>query len=61
MKALGGRLLTEQGREVGPLQDIEIDEGGAVTGLIAPNGTIDAADLLGIGSYAVVVADSDQG
>ena len=56
-KALGGRVLTDQGRDIGPLQDIDIDEDGAVTGLTAAHGSIAAADLLGIGSYAVVVVD----
>jgi uncharacterized protein YrrD len=58
-KALGGRVLTEQGREIGPLHDVDVDETGAVTGLDVAGGVVAAADLLGIGSYATVVADRD--
>jgi sporulation protein YlmC with PRC-barrel domain len=56
-KALGGRVLTDQGREIGPLQDIDIDDDGAVTTLTTATGLIPAGDLIGIGSYAVMVTD----
>ncbi|MGI8764078.1 MAG: PRC-barrel domain-containing protein [Ilumatobacteraceae bacterium] len=57
-KVLGGRLLTDEGRDVGPLADIEIDaESGAVRSLIVPTGRMAPEALLGIGSYATIVHD----
>lgn len=58
-KVIGGRVLTEQGREIGPLNGIDIDDDGNVTALATATNTIAAGDLIGIGTYAVVVADHD--
>jgi sporulation protein YlmC with PRC-barrel domain len=53
-------VLTDQGREIGPLQDIDIDDDGSITALITAAGPIAADDLIGIGSYAVVVTDHND-
>ncbi len=57
--ALGGRVLTDQGREVGVLDDVAIDDGGGLNSLVVGSMTVPADDLLGIGSYATVVRDPD--
>lgn len=55
-KVLGGRLLTDEGRELSALADIEIDaESGTVQSLIVSTGTLDPDALLAIGSYATIV------
>jgi sporulation protein YlmC with PRC-barrel domain len=56
--ALGGRVLTDQGREVGSLNDVEIDDDGAIVSLLVGDRRVEADDLLGIGSYASVVRDT---
>jgi sporulation protein YlmC with PRC-barrel domain len=53
---VGQRLLTDQGYEIGALDDVEFDEAsGALRGLIASERAIDAQALIGVGSYAVIV------
>jgi sporulation protein YlmC with PRC-barrel domain len=55
--ALGGRVLTDQGRDVGPLDDVDIDDDGTLSALVIATDRVGADDLLGIGSYATVVRD----
>jgi sporulation protein YlmC with PRC-barrel domain len=55
--ALGGRVLTDQGRDIGPLTDIAISADGSVTALFTPNATISASALLGLDSSVVLVTD----
>ena len=57
LKALGGHVLTDQGREIGPLHDVDIDDDGGVITLTTASGIVAADDLIGIGSYAVIVTD----
>ncbi|MET0144641.1 MAG: PRC-barrel domain-containing protein [Ilumatobacteraceae bacterium] len=57
-KALGARVLTDAGRELAALVDLDIDPtDGAVTSLTLSDRTLPAESLLGIGSYATVVSD----
>ena len=56
--AIGGRVLTDQGREVGSLNDVDIDDDGAMVALLVGDRRVEADDLLGIGSYATVVRDT---
>ena len=58
--ALGGRVLSDQGREVGSLNDVEIDDDGAIVSLLVGDRRVEADDLLGIGSYATVVRDTTE-
>ncbi len=55
--ALGGRVLTDEGRDVGPLDDVEIDDDGALAALLIAATRVGADTLLGIGSYATIVRD----
>lgn len=53
---LGKRVLTDAGRELGTVSDVEFDpETGRVTALLTDREQIDGARLRGIGTYAVVV------
>lgn len=57
-KALGGRVLSDGGRELGTLADVDIDaETGAVEAVVVGDDRLDADTLHGIGSYATVVRD----
>jgi len=54
----GRRVLTDEGRELGPLSTMEVDEGsGALTSLVLSDRRIMPDQLIGIGSYATVVHD----
>jgi sporulation protein YlmC with PRC-barrel domain len=54
---LAKRVLSALGDELGKVQDIEFDpESGQLTSLIVNDQPIDGGRLLGVGSYAVVVA-----
>jgi len=55
--ALGGRVLTDQGREIGVLDDVTIEDDGSLTSLVVGTVNVGSEDLLGIGSYATVVRD----
>ncbi|MCH0543439.1 PRC-barrel domain-containing protein [Streptomyces sp. MUM 203J] len=56
---LGRRALTETGRELGPVENIEFDEAtGRIQRLTIAGREIEGERLLGAGSYAVVVAVS---
>ena len=53
----GKRLLTSGGDELGKVTDVEFDPAtGVVTALLMKKESVDGARLLGVGSYAVVVA-----
>jgi uncharacterized protein YrrD len=59
--AVGKRVLSSTGDELGRLDDVEFDATtGEVTALVLDSGTVVGGRLLGIGSYAVVV-DAEQG
>ena len=53
---LGKRVLSDAGRELGEVQDVEFDpESGSITTLLTKSEQIAGDRLRGIGSYAVVV------
>lgn len=53
---LGKRVLATIGDELGAVQDVEFDpSSGVLSTIVLPGGEIAASDLVGIGSYAVVV------
>ena len=53
---LGKRVLSDAGRELGEVQDVEFDpETGRVTTLLTEREQVSGERLRGIGSYAVVV------
>ncbi|MFY1678780.1 MULTISPECIES: PRC-barrel domain-containing protein [unclassified Streptomyces] len=55
---LGKPVLTESGARHGTVVDVEFDEkSGRVGHLLTAEGQISGEELLGVGSYAVVVAD----
>lgn len=54
---LGKRILSSTGDELGKVDDVEFDpESGVVEALNFAEGQIAGARLIGVGSYAVVVA-----
>lgn len=54
---VGKRVLTESGDEVGTVDDVEFDPGdGTITEVLTSSDAIAGSRLLGVGSYAVVVA-----
>ena len=54
---LGKRVLSDAGRELGEVTDVEFDQStGAITALLTEREQIAGERLRGIGSYAVVVA-----
>jgi sporulation protein YlmC with PRC-barrel domain len=58
LDVLGLRVLTDQGREIGPLDDLDLDDAtGALRALVIDGQPVDASVLLGAGTYAIVVAD----
>jgi uncharacterized protein YrrD len=57
LEIMGKRVLTERGRGIGPITDVDFDpETGAVISLITKTETIAGQRLIGLGSYAVVVS-----
>ncbi|WP_328812081.1 PRC-barrel domain-containing protein [Rhodococcus sp. NBC_00297] len=53
---LGKRVLTTSGSDLGVVQDVDFDpESGSVTSLVMKSTSIPGFDLVGAGSYAVVV------
>jgi sporulation protein YlmC with PRC-barrel domain len=57
-KVLGGRVLTDSGRDLGNLVDLDIDpETGLLTALEVDGASMPADALIGVGSYATVVVD----
>jgi uncharacterized protein YrrD len=61
-KVLGGRVLTDQGLELGTLADVEFDaDSGLVAGLHLNTGRVLPGDSLrGVGSYATVVSHPED-
>jgi uncharacterized protein YrrD len=59
---IGGRVLSDEGETMSPLDDIEFDPtSGQVTELILSNSTrIAGSELLGAGTYATVIKTSAQ-
>lgn len=56
---IGKRVLTETGNELGRIDDVEFDPtDGTITALMTERESIEGSRLLGVGSYAVVVASS---
>jgi sporulation protein YlmC with PRC-barrel domain len=57
-KVIGGRVLTDSGRELRNLADLEIDPAtGQITGLKIGDHSMPADALIGVGRYATVVVD----
>ena len=58
-RLLGKRVLTSTGDALGSVEDVDFDpQSGALTALLVDGGPdVDAARLLGVGSYAVVVRE----
>jgi len=57
---LGGRVLTDRGDALGPLDDVEFDETtGEILTLICGDTAVAAARLRAVGGFAVVVATED--
>ena len=55
---IGRRVLTDAGVELGVVQDIEFDPSdGSIRGTLVGGGEVPGGDLIGLGSYAVVVRD----
>lgn len=55
--ALGGRVLSDEGRDMGLLADVEFDDDGALTGVLVGDAALPPESLLGIGTYATIVHD----
>jgi sporulation protein YlmC with PRC-barrel domain len=53
--AYGTRVLDDAGRELGKVEDIQIEDDGRISGVVV-GGVTHTGRLLGVGSYAVVVA-----
>lgn len=61
-RVLGKRVLTVAGDELGEVDDVEFDPTtGAVTALVLDDGELARGRLVGVGSYAVVVAVEPRG
>lgn len=59
---LGKRVLTDSGRELGEVVDVEFDPAtGRVTTLLTDREQVDGERLRGVGSYAVVVRREQRG
>ncbi len=55
------QVLTEDGHDIGSVADIEFDpESGAILQLVLGDDEIAGSRLIGIGSYAVIVASPDR-
>jgi sporulation protein YlmC with PRC-barrel domain len=56
VRIVGHRVLTDHGRDLGQVRDVEFDPAdGRVVTLMLRDAYVDGDRLLGIGSYAVVV------
>jgi sporulation protein YlmC with PRC-barrel domain len=57
LDVLGRNVLTDQGRSLGKVKDLEFDpdDGGRVTSLILKDSFVNGDRLIGIGSFAVIV------
>ena len=57
-KVIGGRVLTDSGRELRNLVDFEIDaDTGQITAITIGDQPLPAEALIGVGRYAAVVVD----
>jgi sporulation protein YlmC with PRC-barrel domain len=57
-KVIGGRVLTDSGRLLGDLMDVDIDpQTGSLAALAVDGASMPAEALIGVGSYATVVVD----
>ncbi|MGB3773348.1 MAG: PRC-barrel domain-containing protein [Rhodococcus sp. (in: high G+C Gram-positive bacteria)] len=56
---LGKRVMTTAGADIGTVKDVDFDpESGSITSLILESESVPGVDLVGAGSYAVVVRKS---
>lgn len=56
---LGQRVLTDAGDDIGKVDDVDFDPAdGSIRHLLTSGGEVDAARLLGLGSYALMVRHS---
>ncbi|MDQ6855138.1 MAG: PRC-barrel domain-containing protein [Actinomycetota bacterium] len=61
LELVGKRALSERGNELGPIADVEFDpDSGNIGSVLVGEERIPATDLLGVGSYAAVLAGSDD-
>jgi sporulation protein YlmC with PRC-barrel domain len=61
LELVGKRVLSERGNELGKLDDVTFDGGtGALQELLIGDRRVPAASLLGSGSYAVVLDESQD-
>jgi uncharacterized protein YrrD len=59
LELVGKRALSERGNEHGPIADVEFDpDSGNIGSVLVGEERIAATDLLGVGSYAAVLAGS---
>lgn len=62
LELVGKRALSEQGNEKGSITDVEFDpESGDIGSVLVGEERIPATDILGLGSYAAVLASPPQG
>ncbi len=60
-RAIGKRVLSTTGDELGTVDDIEFDpDTGTITALVLADGQVPGVRLVGIGSYAVIVQAESQ-
>lgn len=61
VQIIGARVLTDRGNEIGTVTDLEFDaDSGHIEALSVGSERISGDDLLGVGTYAVVVLDPYQ-
>ena len=62
-KILSGRVLTDQGRELGTLADVDFDPttGEVLTLHVSSGQTLPSTAMLGMGTYATMISDSEAG
>jgi len=52
---LGRRAVTDQGEDLGEVDDVEIRDDGSIDYVVVPGRQVEAARLRGLGSFALVV------
>jgi uncharacterized protein YrrD len=61
LELVGKRALSEHGNEKGPITDVEFDpDSGDIGSILVGEERLPATDLLGVGSYAAVLASSQR-
>lgn len=56
MEILGKRVLTDQGDELGEVDDLHFDpDSGEVVALVTAAGPLEAERMIGLGSYALII------